>query len=283
MRFLNFFLAFSLSAGAALAQNPKVVSSINPIHQIVLAITEDKINSVVIIDPTISEHDFTMKKSDVAMISKAALVFYVDGNLEHPFARILKNPEISKKTFKLSQINGLKLLQVRGHEKELDPHLWLNPENAVKIAEFVAQKLSEVDAEDAKKYQKNLEKFKKETEKTSAKIRAQLAKINDSGFVFYHDGYQYFEDFFGVKPLKIVSHNHDHELSVKDVRALDKLVKEGKVKCIFGEPQDERNSAMKLAQKYQIKFSTLDLIGGKDVDYQELLQNLADDLDGCVN
>jgi zinc transport system substrate-binding protein len=282
MKFFNIFLLLLISSGSAFAneksqKKPLIVASINPIYQIVLAITEDKNNSILIINPNISEHDYQLKKSDAEFVAKADLIFYIDDDLEKNFAKLVKD----KNSYKMSQINGIKLLQRRSDPKKIDLHLWLNPENGVKIAEFITQKICEIDAENSKKYQKNLEKFKKEILKTKKNIQKNLQSIQNSSFVFYHDGYQYFEDYFALKPLKIISNNHDFELTIKDVREIDALAKTGQIKCIFGDVYDENNSAKKLANNYGVKFAMLDLIGKENIFYPVLLDRISIRVAGC--
>ena len=282
--FLKFFLLLLISANSASAQN---IASINPIYQILLAITEDKNNSILIINPGNSEHNYSLKKNDIAAFNKANLIFYVDDSLENKFPKIIKNLSLQKKSYQLSKINSIKLLQRRNNHKKLDPHIWLNLKNGIKIAQFMTQKLCESDQKNCKKYQRNFEKFERDAFQTDKVIRAQLTKMSDSGYVFYHDGYQYFEDYFGVKPLKIMSYDNAPELSLKDMREFANLVKTRKVKCVFGEVVDEKNSAMKLAQNYKIKFMILDLIGSKENfskernGYLALLLNMVSDMGVC--
>jgi zinc transport system substrate-binding protein len=278
MKFIKIFLLLLISTRVACAQNnPVIVTSINPIYQIVLAITGDKNNSILIINPNISEHYYQLKKSDVAAVSKADLIFYVDANLEKNFAKLVKE----KKSYQLSQVAGIKLLQKRSDPKKLDLHLWMNPENGVKIAEFITQKICEIDATNCQKYQQNLVRFKKEAANSEKIIAAKLAKIKNQNHVFYYDAYQYFEDYFALKPLKIIAQDHDRELSVKDAREFDELAKKSQIKCLFGDVFDEKNSAKKLAQNYKIKFATLDLIG-REGGYFELLGKMSDEISGCL-
>ena len=282
MKFVKIFLLFWISAGVAGAQEvaakkPLVVTSINPIYQILLAITGDQNNSLRAMNPAISEHDYQLKKSDVEAVFRADLVFYVDDDLEKNFAKFLRG----KKSYKLSEINGIKLLPARNDSKKIDPHLWMNPENALKIAEFMAKKISEIDEANAKKYQKNLAKFRKEIAETEKVIRDELLPIKGAGYVFFHDGYQYFEDYFGLKPLKVIVQNHEQELTIKEARELDLLVRSGKVKCVFGDAYDEKNSAKKLARNYKIKFASLDLLG-REGGYADLLLKIAEVMRGCL-
>lgn len=286
--FFKIFLVFFLISSKAfcdekMAKKPIIAASINPIYQILLAITQDKENVILIINPGISEHNYQLKKSDVKFFSQADLIFYVDDELEKNFAKIISNSKAKQKSYELSQISEIKLLQQRNNPKKLDTHIWLNPQNAIKIAEFMAQKISEIDPENSKKYQQNLEKFKKEIVQSEKTIRLKLSQINNSGYIFYHDGYQYFENYFGLKPLKIMFYNNGREFGVKDAREFDALANSNRVKCIFSETQDEKKSAKKLAQNYKINFTTLDLIGEKEESYEAMLIKLADDMSSCLN
>lgn len=283
--FLRIFLLLLISS-QALAQNtetkkPLIVASINPIYQIILAITADKSNNVLIISPSVSEHDYSFKKSDLKAVTKADLIFYVSDDLEKNFAPLIKSQDKKLRAFELSKINGLKLLQKRNDVKKIDPHIWLNPQNAIKIAEFVAKKVAEIDVKNSAQYYKNLEKFKKEVTATDKIIKSQLSKIKGSDYVFFHDGYQYFENYFGLTSLKIIASNHDQELGIKDLKEIDALAKQGSIKCIFGEKWDEKNTAQKLARNYKIKFIKLDLTGEKNA-YPELLIKISDSVSACA-
>ncbi len=292
--FLNFFLLFFLVSKNcfsqhAITEKPVLAASINPVYQIILAITKDENDSILIIDPNFSEHDYQLKKSDVESFSKADLVFYSDDNLEIIFPKMIKKFSAEKKSYRLSEVSGLKLLQKRDGSKKLDPHIWLNPKNAIQIAEFMTQKICEIDHKNSQKYQKNLREFRNEVVETEKIIHSKLLGIQGLDYVIYHDGYQYFEDYFGVTPLKVMSREHSRDVSVKDVRELDMLTKSHQIKCIFGEILDEKNSAKKLAESYKIKFATLSLIGSKKNfsaeknGYSSLLIGIADNMTNCLN
>lgn len=276
--FFKIILAFLLSLQSALAQDlnsqkPLIVSSINPLHQIILAISGDKSNDVLIINSGFSEHDYNLKKSDAKAVHDADLIFYVSNDLEKNFAKLVRTQNKESRAFELIKISGIKLLHQKNDQNKIDPHIWLNPQNAVKIAEFVAQKISEIDPKNSAQYHKNLEKFKKEILVTEKEIRLHLSKNKTSDYIFFHDGYQYFEDYFGIKPVKIIAGGHDAELSLAEVKEIDFLVKQGAVKCIVGEKWDEKNTARKLAKNYKIRFSELDTSTAHN--YTETLKMIA--------
>ncbi len=280
--FLKIILILFLAIQVAVAQNnnqhissqkPLIVSSINPIQQIISAVVGDKTNNVLIIKSGLSEHDYHLKKNDVEMVNKANLIFYVSDDLERNFAKLSSSQDKKLDTFQLIKIDGIKLLQKRNDAKTIDPHIWLNPQNGVRIAQFVVQKISAIDPKNSLQYQENFEKFRKEVLSTEQKIKLQISKKQGLNYIFFHDGYQYFEDYFGIKSLKVVSGGHDSELSLAAVKEIDALIKQSLVNCIVGEQWDEKNTAQKLANNYKITFSELDLSKAKS--YTEMLQKIA--------
>jgi zinc transport system substrate-binding protein len=271
-------MLFFLSGKLVLAQDsPVIAASINPIYQIVLAITQDKNNTILIINPNASDHAYQLKKSDIESLNKADLVFYIDENLEQNFAKIAKN----KNSYQLSREAQIKLLASRGDDKKNDFHFWMNPQNAIKIAEFVTQKTCEIDQVNCKKYQKNLKKFENEIAQSEKKIRTKLLIAQKQNYVFYHDAYQYFEEYFLLKPLQIISKNHESYLTIKNLRDFDYIASGQKIKCLFGDVIDEKNSAIKLAQTYKIKFVALDPIGVGN-GYIKILEDVAQAISECL-
>lgn len=281
------FFLFVLFANKVLAQDlsdntPVIIASINPIYQILLAITADKNNSILLVGPNESEHDYELTKTDIANFSKANLVFYVDDSLEKNFPKLVKNFSLEHKSYQAARIPGVKILKQKNNLGKIDPHLWLNPQNAMRIAEFMAQKICEIDQKNCSKYQQNYQNFAQQISKKQDEIKRELDPLRDVGFVFYHDGYQYFEDYFNLKSKMVLSYNGADAMSIKSLRQFDELAKAGEVKCIFGELIDEQNTAQKLAQKYNLNFVALSAIGkNTNEDYFALISSLADKMKTC--
>jgi zinc transport system substrate-binding protein len=214
------------------------------------------------------------------------LIFYVDDNLENAFAKLIKNFAAEKKSFQLSQVVGVRLLARRDDPKKIDPHLWLNPQNAIKIAEFMAQKICAIDAPNCRKYQKNSEKFIREIRATEKSIQDAFASVKVSNYIIFHDGYQYFENYFGLTPLYVMSYDQHRDLTIQDLRRFDELAASGQVKCVFGDSLNEKNSAAKLAQNYKIKFTILNSMKAEEspnkTSYPALLRRIAEGMVNCL-
>ena len=141
-----------------------VVNSILPLWQITNFLASDKIENILLIKPTDSEHDFQLKNQNLLDLQRADLIFYLSKNLENLFVKIRQNPDFSNKTKEIAQNTDFKLLANNWH-------LWLNPQNVILIANWQTQQLCQIDVKNCWFYQKNLQKFQLQITKEANKIK----------------------------------------------------------------------------------------------------------------
>lgn len=82
-----------------------------------------------------------------------------------------------------------------------NPHVWLDPRRARRIAQGIAERLAALDPENAEAYRKNAKRF---DEKLAARIEVWEAKMRPhrgKGFVSYHKSLTYLADWLGLKEL----------------------------------------------------------------------------------
>jgi len=290
MKFFGFIFACIFCFEFALAQDvnnkvskkpankkPVIVASISPIYQIILAITQDQKNAFVVINNNVSEHDYQLKKKDLLAINTADLIFYIDAGLEHSFSKAVKG----NNSYALSKVKGMKILMQKQNQEQQDFHLWLNPQNGVKIAEFITAKLCEINQSECEFYRKNFTTFKSEVQKVGELAQKKLAQIKTQNYSFYHDSFWYFEEYFSLKPVDIVAKHHDSELTVNEARKFFEVSKKMTITCLFGDVSDSSNSPKKLAQNYKMAFVGLDFMG-VDKTYPQMISEMANQISSCV-
>merc|ERR1712070_795014 len=77
------------------------------------------------------------------------------------------------------------------HEMKDDVHIWLSPDNAVKIINKVNKELSLYYPKNAKIYDANSKVMIENIKKLKTEIAKDLAPIKDKPYVVFHDAYQY--------------------------------------------------------------------------------------------
>lgn len=122
-----------------------------------------------------------------------------------------------------------------------DTHAWLDPVNARLWIGVIAEELSELDPENAATYAANAAAGQAELEALEEELRASLADLGDTGYVVFHDAYQYFERRFGLSASGAISLSDASSPSAGRIAELQAAVAEMGAICVFAEPQFNRS------------------------------------------
>ena len=172
------------------------------------------------------------------------------------------------------------------HEKEDDVHIWLSPDNAVKIIKKINKELSLFFPENAKTYDQNANQMIKKINQLKVELKNELSGIKDKPYVVFHDAYQYFETSFGLNAVGSVALEGDVASSPKQISFIkDKIVKL-KASCVFQEPQFDSKLVKIVVEGTNAQIGTLDPLGvniksGENF-YLQLLKNMAKSLKDCL-
>ena len=172
------------------------------------------------------------------------------------------------------------------HEKEDDVHVWLSPDNAIKIVQKVNKVLSLYFPENSKIYNDNTTKFIDKIRNLKMELVKELSPIKNKPYIVFHDAYQYFEKTFELNAVGSVALEGDIASSPKQISLIkDKIVK-SKALCVFQEPQFDSKLVKIVVEGTDAKIGTLDPLGvniseNKDF-YLQLLTNMAKSLKECL-
>jgi len=172
------------------------------------------------------------------------------------------------------------------HEKEDDVHVWLSPDNAIKIVQKVNKVLSLYFPENSKIYNDNTTKFIDKIRNLKMELVKELSPIKNKPYIVFHDAYQYFEKTFELNAVGSVALEGDIASSPKQISFIkDKIVKSMAL-CVFQEPQFDSKLVKIVVEGTDAKIGTLDPLGvniseNKDF-YLQLITNMAKSLKECL-
>jgi ABC-type Zn uptake system ZnuABC Zn-binding protein ZnuA len=219
-----------------------VVATVAPITSIVENIASDKIQLAGIIPEGINSHTFEPIPSDSKLLSNADLIILNGLDLETP-------------TLNLAQANlkpGATIYSLGGQTiKETDytfdfsfpkeqghpnPHLWLNPEYAMRYATLVRDELIRVDPKNKAVYEQNAAQFLKKLEALDQAIKeaAQTIPQNNRRLLTYHDSWPYFARRYGFQVIGAVQPSDFADPSPREVVRLIEQIRKEKVPAVFG-------------------------------------------------
>jgi zinc transport system substrate-binding protein len=284
----------------AVAEPPSVLVSIKPLHSLVAAVMDGVAEPGLIVSGSASPHGYAMKPSDARAAAKAQLVVWVGPAFESWLERPLTG---RKDSLSLLSLPGLIRLDTREggiwgkdthdhhgqtHDTgdETDPHVWLDPRNAVLLAEAVAGRLAVLDAPNAGRYAANVAALRQRLTALDAEIAARLASVAKRPYVVFHDAHQYFEARYGLSPAGAITVDPERPPSVRRMAQLRDRLKKAGATCVFGEPGAPTATAKALADSAGVRLGHLDPEGllvapGKD-SYAQQMRGIAAALAECL-
>lgn len=237
---------------------------------------------ILLLKTNLCPHDYALKFSDMEVIKQADLIIWGGEDLECFLTKLLKtNRSLTEKLITAQSLPNIARLSFR-NSRQLDPHIWLSPANAKVILIAIINKLIILDPENTKIYLSNKQKFLNQLSKIDLYIKNKLANFKHKDYLVFHDAYQYFEKFYGLKAPVVISHNPEMPLNIKQIQTIDNIIsKNNHTVCLFKEPDFNPKILKNLSHKHQnLKIINLDPIGGAG-DYFVLLTDLADSIGKC--
>ena len=313
----RFVLATSVTLGLAApawaADPPRIVTTIPPIHSLVAAVTEGVVDPVLLVRGSASPHNYAMAPSDARALQNAQLLIWVGPTLETFVARTLRDPREGRRVITLMDQDGISLLKTRAggafdrhvhdddhdehaHDEEhadddagghLDAHLWLDPSNAARTIEIVADALVALDPSRADTYRANAARALDRIARLEDSLMATLAPVQDRPFIVFHDAYQYLERRYDLAVAGSITVAPDRKPGARRLREIQRRIVEGGVVCVFAEPQYQSSVIETVIEGTAARAGVADPLGasldpGPDF-YPALMRRLARSLAECLS
>lgn len=289
--FFRFALAIFLFAALPAEAAPQVLATIKPVHSLVAAVMGDAGSPALLIGGSLLEHDFALSPVDARKIERARLIFQIGPEFESNLVRPLAGR--NTKLVSLSRAPGVRLLPARKGElwdddpaNQTDPHIWLDPENAIAMVRAIQAALSKADPSGAELYARNAAREVFLLMGLENRMSALMAPLKGKPYIVFHDAYRYFESRFGLTPIGAVTTAPDRPVGQRRMTDLRNAIDRQHVACIFREPQFSPSLIAPLTAGHHINLSTLDPFGADLTPGPELyglvMERLALSLRQCL-
>lgn len=295
-------ILISLLAAPARADGPKVVADLPPVHSLLARVMQGVGAPTLLMPPGTSPHGYAMRPSEASALAAADLVAWVGPALTPWLERSVATLAENAYSLVLLEAEGTQLSAFRenvlfgadedGHEDDdhaldaVDPHAWLNPENAKLWMQAAARELSRLDPENAALYSANAAAGAVEIDAGAGEIAQLLAPIRQKPYVVFHDAYQYFEAAFNLSAHAALALSDASSPSAARIAEVRDLIRDDGVICMFVEPQFPPGLAERLIEGTGAKIAVLDPLGaalplGAGL-YPRLMRDMAESLATCL-
>lgn len=299
-------LVVALCSPTVLAQ-AKVVTSIKPLQMIASAITDGISEPEVLIPSDQSYHHFTLRPSMLRTLRQADLFVWVGPELETYLSdavvqagaygrqlQVLSLPELQVHHAGLDGEDSREVLIPDeglhvGHKHKqsdtIDPHVWLNTDNARLIAQAMVAALTELDPANASAYTANLAQFNQRLAALEQGIDAQSLLPADSQYAVYHNAFQYFERQFGLQHELVFVASEELQPGVRHMMTVRRAVENTPLNCLLEDVTTQAATVETLLGDKQLRRIRVDTVGQNlsagPMAYIHLMDNLADAFRQC--
>lgn len=274
-------------AGHASGDPLDIQASFYPLQWIAEQVGGDAVTVSSLTPPGAEPHDLELSPQDVAAISDADLVVYLSDFQAAVDAAVLQ--EAADSSFDAADHTALDLTYTPIEEGQeatdetgsVDPHFWLDPIRLADVADALAQRLRELDADSADKFTANAAQVRSSLEDLDAELTQGLASCENSDLVTSHNAFGYFAAAYGLTQVGVTGLTPEEEPSASSLAEVASFVEEHDVRTIYFETLIGPEIAETVADEAGVDTAVLDPIEGLNdtsagSDYLEVMRsNLA--------
>ncbi len=205
-----------------------------------------------------NEHTYSPKPSDLVAVRKARLLFEIGIGLEVWVSSLVKNAG-SASLRVVTTSKGIALLRDRpdrdgaahaGEEDERgNPHVWMDPENAMTMMRHITEALIQVDPADATEYRTNQASYLRKLDQLRGNLSDRIAHVADRRFIAHHPAWPYFARRFGFQIVGTIQPQSGSEPSALHLHGLIATIKKDRIKVVVSEIQLSQRIPKMLAKE----------------------------------
>ena len=297
-------LALLLTGGCAAETSggtkPLVLTSIYPLQFVAEHVAGADADVTNLTSPGAEPHDLELTGKQVAELSDAGLVVYIDG-LQPAIDKAIAQASPQQVIDLMDHVRALDAAEAEGeaeaehadaHEEghaeeaghghgSADPHLWLDPANLVDGANEIASALSKLDPEHASSYKQRAIKLTANLTALDNEFMTGLKTCERRTLVTAHAAFGYLARAYDLEQIPIAGLDPSQEPSTSDIARIASEVEHEKVTTIFTERLVSPAVAQTVARETGASTAVLDPLEGladetSEDDYFSLMRaNLA--------
>ena len=238
-----------------------VVAGFYPLEWAAARVGGDRVSTSSLTPPGAEAHDVELAPQDVAAVSEADLLVYLDGF--QPALDEVAESEAGDSAWDAGQAADLVQAQAGGEEDgALDPHFWLDPIRMASVGAALAERLSELDPEGAATYEENAAALRADLEALDGDLQAALTGCAVDTFVTAHDAFGYLADRYGFEVVGISGLSPSQEPDPSQLAEISTLVRERGVTTVYTETLVDPAVAETVAEEAGVRTAVLDPVEG---------------------
>lgn len=223
-------------------------------------------------------HDYSLNVRQVRAAEAAEVIVISGAGLEEFMEDLLRGRTV------IDSSVGIEILECseshdheHGHDHhhhEIDSHIWLSPENAMRMAENICLGLSAQFPEHRTVFEDNLISLISDLDDLQTRAEETLSDLSCRELVTFHDGFSYLAQAFDLEILEAVEEESGSEASAAELKHLIRIVREHDLPAIFTETNGSDSAASVIARETGIRSYPLDMVMSGDSYFDAMYHNI---------
>lgn len=211
-------------------QGDKVLAyaSFYPLYFLSEEIGGDYVETKIVVPHGVDSHDYEPSMNQLKELSKAQIFIYNGANFESWVDKLIGS--IVEEAVTLNASEYSELIAVDG---KVDPHLWLNPENMIKVGEAIKDRFIDLDEKNKAYYEANYNKLKNRLKDLDNRFFEELKEKKIDSIIVSHRAFEYMAKRYGFNQIPVAGISPEQEPSPRTIAEIIDVVKEKDHKYIF--------------------------------------------------
>ena len=205
-------------------------------------------------------HNYQLLPKDMRTLSDTDLLLINGAGMEPFMAKVAENYK------DLPVVDTSEGLALMADGEETNPHVWLDPANAVKQTRALADALTKALPEKAEQLQANADAYTAKLEALSGEVTEALSGLSCRKMVTSHDAFDYFAAAFELEIAAVIQSDEEAEPSAQKVAEITALMTEEKIPAVFTEPDTTTEAPGVIAKEAGAKVIVLDPLTTGELD-----------------
>ncbi|GJM15970.1 MAG: manganese transporter [Thermodesulfobacteriota bacterium] len=216
-----------------------IVATTGMIADMVSVIGGENVEVKGLMGPGVDPHLYKASAGDVALLSKADVIFYNGLHLEGKMAEIFE--QMNKRGISTvavtDGVNLNDLLAPPEFKGNYDPHIWFDVDLWSDTVGTVKETLIKMDPENTQQYNKNAEAYLEELSELNEYVQERANSLPEDKRVLItaHDAFNYFGRGYGFEVKGLQGISTESEAGTADVQGLAAIIVERQIPAIFVE------------------------------------------------
>jgi len=227
-------------------------------------------------------HDYTLSVNQAKAAEAAEIIVISGAGLEEFMEDVIRGKAV------IDAAEGITLLcpeehldheeeedhSAHGHSHDSDPHIWLDPENAMIMAQNVCSGLCSQYPEHAEVIRGNLPQLLDDLAAVQKYGEDTLSNLSCRELITFHDGFAYFAKAYDLTILEAIEEESGSEASAKELIHLIEETAHHNLPALFTEVSGSVSAAGVISRETGAKVYALDMAMSGDSYFDAMYYNI---------